>query len=155
MRLLHHSTFVLLLFVSTAAGELKTKEDDKGVIFTTRNENLTAMAAKTEDGGKISQSYYFRGYWIWTIIGWTKEALEEGPEECLFQRRMVGGRTNKDEPLGLGFAFLRRGTGKEIFHVSHDGEIIDAYYVAVNNELTALSDQEFEAYIKEREASRE
>lgn len=149
------AALISLACIPHAPAELKTQKDDKGIVFTTRNENTTSMASTVEASGKISQSFYFKGYWIATIIGWTDAALKQKPKECLFQRRMIGGRTNKDEPLGVAYAFLRRGMDREVFHISHDGEIIDAYFISPNNELTALTDKEFTDYRAERDASRE
>ena len=124
--------------------------DDAGVTYTTRNNKRTKLAAKTDSSGKISASLYFEGYWVATIVGWTDEAMAKTPEKCVFQRRMVGGRTSDDKPLGLAYAFIRKPGSEEVFHVSHEGEIIDAYFVSERNELRPLTEKEFEAYKEER-----
>lgn len=145
---------LLMLFCLLAAGsssaELTSHTDDAGITFTTRNNKRTKLAAKTDSSGKISASVYFDGYWVATIVGWTDQAVAANPDKCLFQRRMVGGRTSDDKPLGLAYAFIRKANAKEVFHISHEGEIIDAYFVSERNELCPLSDEEFKAYKEER-----
>ena len=142
--------FCLLAAVEVSA-ELTSRTDDKGITYTTRNNKRTQLAANTDASGKISASVYFDRYWVATIVGWTDQAVSTKPDKCVFQRRMVGGRTSDDKPLGLAYAFIRKPNEKEVFHISHEGEIIDAYLVSARNELHPLTDEEFKAYKEERD----
>jgi hypothetical protein len=146
----HLPALFCLLAVGSATAELTSHTDDKGITFTTRNNKRTKLASGTDSSGKIAASLYFEGYLVATIIGWTEEAVATKPEKCLFQRRMLSGRTSSNKSLGISYAFIKKANEQEIFHISQWGEIIDAYYVSKRNELSPLSDEEFESYKEER-----
>lgn len=147
---------IIVLLAHPCLAEVKRKVDDKGVTFTSRTGSDITVAGKTEDSGRIAQTLYYRGYFIATFIGWTKDAQTAAKDGKLFQRKLSENYMKEGEKsLRLHYFFLRRSGGVETFHLAKDGEVIDAYFVSEINELTPMTDEEFAKFREQRAASRE